>query len=152
MRVAWLKSSMPDDDAPPMSDPGAQRSNPPRVLVIEDAESTRNLIRMILGRIGCEVRGCADGTSGLSEARAWLPDVIILDLALPDMVGWDVMVGLRADASTARIPVIVATAHAAPDVRTRADREGVMRLLGKPFDPAVLRSTVEALLRESVGS
>lgn len=115
---------------------------PLRVLVIEDAPPTRRLIEMTLGLAGCAVESCADGAAGLARILADPPDVVVLDIALPTMGGWEILARLRSDPTTRSLPVVVATAHAAIENADRAAGLGADAFIGKPFDPAVLRRAV----------
>ncbi len=118
-----------------------------RVLVIEDADATRSLIEMVLRRHGCTVESCADGFAGLQMVRSWQPDLVVLDIALPGLDGWDILAHLHADPATADLPVVVTTAHAAPEITARARREGAAAMVPKPFSPAELRAAVSGLLQ-----
>jgi CheY-like chemotaxis protein len=120
------------------------------VLIVEDADATRALIELVLHRYGGTIEGCADGRSGLHRAQTWLPDLVILDIALPGMDGWAVLEAMRSDPATASIPVVITTAHAAPELRERARRQGAAAVICKPFAPAEMRAVVEPLLPEGI--
>jgi CheY-like chemotaxis protein len=126
--------------------PGGEAPNPPRVLIIEDADATRTLIELVLRRYACVVEGCADGRAGLQRARNWLPDLVVLDIALPGIDGWEILAALRSDELTASLPVVVTTAHAAPEVKQRALREGAIAMIPKPFSPSEMRAAVAPVL------
>ena len=83
-----------------------------RILIIEDNEDNLELIRLLLERDGFEVLAAYDGVEGLRVTRQDRPDLILLDLAMPEMDGWAVLETLKADPKTQRIPVVVVTAHA----------------------------------------
>ena len=121
-----------------------------RVLVIEDADATRSLIEMVLRRRGYIAWRAAPTASPASQmVRSWQPDLVVLDIALPGLDGWDILAHLRADPATADLPVVVTTAHAAPEITARARREGAAAMVPKPFSPAELRAAVSGLLRGS---
>ncbi len=120
-------------EAAPALDEGAQRL----VLVIEDEATARDLTERALSRLGFAVRGAPTGGEGLALARALKPSLIVLDINLPDMSGWDVMAALREDC--ADIPVII---HSIDDERTRARSAGACELLVKPADRDVLAAAV----------
>jgi CheY-like chemotaxis protein len=87
------------------------------VLIVDDEEVSRYLLRMLLPD-GVEVREARDGSEGLRIAREWTPDLIFLDLMMPDIPGPEVLVELRGDPALRGIPVVIATArHVTPDER-----------------------------------
>jgi two-component system phosphate regulon response regulator PhoB len=90
-----------------------------------------------------------DGISGLAMAKAELPDVILLDIGLPGIDGWEVLRELRGDAVTADIGIIIVTAHAQPEVAAAAERRGADGFITKPFRPGHLRDEIQALLDQS---
>ena len=120
------------------------------VLVVEDSDPTRRLIEMCLTMDGFSVVQCADGESGLEMARDLLPDVIILDIALPGIDGWEVLEKLRAEPATSAIPVLVATAHDSSTIREKAQTATADAFVGKPFNLADLRAAIGGLLQTQV--
>ncbi len=82
------------------------------ILCVEDEPEMIDLMRLILGRRGFEVKGAAGGVEGLRMIREELPDLVLLDLMMPDMDGWEVYQQMKADEKTKGIPVIVVTAKA----------------------------------------
>ena len=117
-----------------------------RILVIDDAEATLRLLQVALGREGYEVITKTDGESGLASIAEQLPDVLILDIALPDIDGWEILARLRDDERTAQIPVLIMSAHDTDDIRGRADVTEASAFIGKPFAPEHLRRQVRRLL------
>ena len=83
-----------------------------RILCIEDEPEMIDLIRLILSRRGFEVQGAAGGVEGIKLVREMLPDLVLLDLMMPDMDGWEVYQQMKADDAMRNIPVIVVTAKA----------------------------------------
>ena len=118
----------------------------PSVLVIEDSASVRRLIDVCLRPLGAEMRFAEDGLIGLAAARASVPDVIILDIGLPGLDGWEVLAQLRSDSDTLGVRVLVLTAHAQPEMADRAAAGGADDFMTKPFRPNDLRISVEVLL------
>jgi GAF domain-containing protein/CheY-like chemotaxis protein len=123
---------------------------PGNVLVVEDDEDQRQLMRAILGARGWSVREAANGRLALDAIRAELPDVILLDLMMPEMDGFELVAALQANAAWRAIPVVVVTAL---DL-TAEDRQrlngGVEQILSKhAFPPAELMARVGALLGET---
>lgn len=109
------------------------------VLVIDDDAATREIVRRAAARIGFSVEGAGAGREGLDMARACTPSLIVLDIGLPDMDGWQVMAKLRAQPQLKDIPVIVLTAIAE---RSRAMDEGAAFYLKKPADRDALAAAM----------
>jgi CheY-like chemotaxis protein len=118
----------------------------PRVLVIEDSASVRRLIEVCLRALDIDLGAAEDGIQGLEDARHYIPDVIVLDVGLPGMDGWEVLRHLRADDSTRGIRVLVLTAHAQPEVAEQAAQGGADDFMTKPFRPIELRERIEKLI------
>ncbi len=121
------------------------------VLYIEDNEANLQLVRRILALQGDRFRflGASDGLDGLEQARTMLPDLILLDLHLPEIDGELVLQRLRDDPSTRDIPVVVLSADATPSRIERLVREGVFAYLTKPLDIAGFVSTIHDALQMS---
>ena len=117
------------------------------ILCIEDEPEMIDLIRLILVRRGFEVSGAAGGKAGLSAVREQLPDLVLLDLMMPDMDGWEVYQQMKADESTRHIPVIVVTARAQSiDKVLGLHIAKVDDYIAKPFSPQELLNSVEKVL------
>lgn len=117
-----------------------------RILVIEDSAVIRRLIEVCLRAADLEILMREDGPSGLDAVRADAPDLLILDIGLPGMDGWQVLNHIRSDAATRSLPVVVLTAHAEEESRRRADEGGADAFVTKPFQPNEFRQTVLDLL------
>ena len=117
-----------------------------RVLVIEDSASVRRLIEVCLRVLDVDLSAAEDGLKGLEVARDIKPDVIVLDVGLPGMDGWEVLRHLRAGDDTREIQVLVLTAHAQPEVAEQAAQGGADDFMTKPFRPMELRERIEKLL------
>jgi len=116
-------------------------SHPHRVLLVEDEAPARRGYAAYLGIQGYEVLEAATGDEALITARAARPDVILLDLGLPDIDGWEVARRLKADDRTASIPIIALTGSDLPHERVSAMRAGCDRHIAKPCRPeAVLEA------------
>lgn len=103
------------------------------ILVIEDNQWNAQLITDILEHEGFTVIEKLDGRSGLEVAMLQKPDVILLDMMLPDMSGLDVMRQLKASADTAQIPIIVITANTTIELRAACRQAGAEEFIAKPF-------------------
>jgi DNA-binding response OmpR family regulator len=120
---------------------------PARILCIDDEKEIIDLIRLILNRKGYDVAGAIGGEEGLAKARSWKPDLVLLDLMMPDMDGWEVFHRIRADEALTGIPVIVVTARAQSIDRVLGLHVArVDDYISKPFTPQDLVESVERVL------
>ena len=117
-----------------------------KVLVIEDSASVRRLIEVCLRVLDIELHAAEDGIRGLDAARSELPDIIVLDVGLPGIDGWEVLRHLRSGEDTKHIKVLVLTAHAQPEIAEQAVQGGADDFMTKPFRPMELRERIEKLL------
>ncbi len=117
-----------------------------RILVVEDSAVIRRLIEVCLRAADLEIVTRDDGKSGLQAVGSESPDLVVLDIGLPGMDGWEVLDRIRGDETTAEIPVVVLTAHAEEESRRRASEGGADAFVTKPFQPNDFRSTVLSLL------
>jgi len=114
------------------------------ILCIEDEPEMIDLIRLILSRRGFEVVGAGGGKEGLEKVRENPPDLILLDLMMPDMDGWEVYQQIKADEKTKEIPVIVVTAKAQSiDKVLGLHIAKVDDYIAKPFSPQDLLNSVD---------
>jgi len=121
-----------------------------QVVYIEDEPEMIDLVRLILSRKHFEVVGALGGREGLDLVRKTLPDIILLDLMMPDMDGWEVYQQLKADESTRSIPVIVITAKAQNiDKVLGLHIAKVEDYISKPFSPKELVDSLEKVLKGS---
>jgi two-component system response regulator VicR len=121
-----------------------------RVVYIEDEQEMIDLVRLILSRKGFEVLGANSGREGLDMVRHKLPDLVLLDLMMPDMDGWDVYQQIKAEDDTREIPVIVITAKAQSiDKVLGLHIAKVEDYISKPFSPHDLIESVEKVLSRS---
>ena len=118
----------------------------PTILVIEDSPVVQHLFLATFKSLDVDVVVAGDGHSGIAAARVHQPDIITLDIGLPDIDGWEVLARLRSDTDTAGIGVLVVTAHAQPTVAAAAEESGVEGFMTKPFRPADLRNLVQQIL------
>ncbi|HEU4942380.1 MAG TPA: response regulator [Gaiellaceae bacterium] len=117
-----------------------------RVLVVDDEAPIRLLCRVNLEAEGMTVLEAADGVAGVETARAELPDVILLDVMMPGLDGWQVAESLVDDEATSHIPLVFLTARAELRDRAKGLELGGVDYITKPFNPVELASVVENLL------
>ena len=117
-----------------------------KVLVVDDEAPIRLLCRVNLEAEGMEVLEAADGEAGLALARSERPDVVLLDVMMPAMDGWQVAERLFEDDVTSEIPLVFLTARAELRDRARGLELGGVDYITKPFNPTELASVVETLL------
>lgn len=119
-----------------------------RILLVEDHEDNRNIYRTILEHYGYEVILAVDGRSGIRLAREEQPDLVLMDLSIPVVDGWEATRILKADESTRGIPVIALSAHALQEDRERAMGAGCDGYLAKPVEPKKVLEEVARFLRK----
>jgi two-component system, OmpR family, response regulator VicR len=118
-----------------------------RLVYIEDELEMIDLVRLILSRKGFDVIGANGGREGLDAVKQQLPDLVLLDLMMPDMDGWDVYQQMKAEEKTRDIPVIVVTAKAQNiDKVLGLHIAKVDDYISKPFSPQELVDSVEKVL------
>ncbi|MCI0402192.1 MAG: response regulator [Acidobacteria bacterium] len=118
-----------------------------RVLVVDDLDANRRLLESLLQPLGCAVSQAANGQEALEFVQAHAPDLILLDVMMPEVDGLAVCAQLKADPRTRLIPIVVITAlHGEPE-KVRAIEAGADDFLNKPFSKAELLARVRALLR-----
>lgn len=120
----------------------------PRILLVEDNEMNRDMLSRRLKRRGYEVQMAADGLEGIGIAKADPPDLILMDMSLPVMDGWEATRNLRCTPETRDIPIIALTAHAMVTDRERALTVGCSDYDTKPVDLGRLLEKIEALLQK----
>ena len=118
--------------------------HPPRVLVIDDDASVRQVLRFLLAAFGYESQPAADGPSGLAQFVKGGWDVVLTDLEMPEMSGWQVIEAIRQRDPT--MPIVIVTAFSDPDVERRA-REWAAPVVTKPFSMATLKAAIGEALR-----
>jgi two-component system response regulator VicR len=118
-----------------------------KIVYIEDEFDMIDLVRLILGQKGYEVVGAIGGREGLTIVRQELPVLVLLDLMMPDMDGWEVYQQLRAEEATREIPVIIITAKAQSiDKVLGLNIAKVDDYISKPFSPQELIDSVERVI------
>ena len=116
-----------------------------RVLLIEDEPNIIEAIRFILSRDGWQVDVHSDGATAADAVAARGPDLVILDVMLPNRSGYDVLSEIRAEAATADLPVLMLTARGQTKDRQMAERVGASRFMTKPFSNSEVLTSVREL-------
>ena len=117
-----------------------------RILVIEDQEDNRAILRDLLTSAGFSVLEAVNGAEGVTKARSELPDLILMDIQMPVMDGYEATRRIKADAATASIPIIAVTSYALSGDEVRAREAGCNGYVAKPFSPRQLLGQVRGFL------
>jgi adenylate cyclase len=126
----------------------SHQARPSRILIVDDTEATRELLARRLGREGHYVVEVANGRAALERVTLEIFDLILLDMMMPDLNGYEVLAQLKADARFRHIPVIVISALDEIDSVVRCIEAGAEDYLSKPFDPVLLRARIGASLEK----
>jgi CheY-like chemotaxis protein len=124
----------------------------PKILLVEDNEMNRDMLSRRLQRRGYEVVIAVDGEQGVAMARAESPALVLMDMSLPGLDGWEATRQLKADAASRAIPVIALTAHAMSGDREKALEAGCDDFDTKPIELDRLLGKIEALLARNPAS
>lgn len=125
------------------------RARRPLVLVVEDYQDAREMYCEYLRFSGFDVIEASNGLEAIERATADLPDIILMDLALPRMDGWEATRRLKADARTSPIPIVALTGHALPGFSDSAQQAGCDSFVTKPCLPDALVAEIRRMLTES---
>jgi len=117
-----------------------------RVLIVEDTEDNRRIVRDLLASVGIELSEAGDGAEGLRRAALDRPDLILMDLQLPEMDGYEVTRRLKADPALGAIPVVAITSYALSGDEEKARAAGCDAYVAKPFSPRQLLAVIRGLL------
>jgi CheY-like chemotaxis protein len=118
----------------------------PKILLVEDNEMNRDMLGRRLQRHGFELRFAVDAPMGISMASAEMPDLILMDIALGEMDGWEATRRIKANPATSRIPIIALTAHALASDRDKSVEVGCADFDTKPVDLPRLLGKINACL------
>lgn len=122
----------------------------PLILLVDDEYAIRTICRVNLETDGLSVVEAVDGRAALERIRHKRPELVLLDVMMPDIDGWEVAAELAGDPDTQDIPVVFLSARAAREDRARAQGLGAVGYIVKPFDPVTLGTTVKDVL-ERIG-
>jgi diguanylate cyclase (GGDEF)-like protein len=118
-----------------------------QLLIIDDSPFIHSLVRARLGAEPVKIQSAESGARGIELARAAPPDLILLDVDMPELDGFEVCARLKADAATKNVPIVFLTAASTPEQKLRGLELGATDYIAKPFDPAELKARVRACLR-----
>lgn len=113
------------------------------ILLVEDNEDNRIIYATALRYAGYEVFEAITGTEGVHQARTHRPDLVLMDISVPELDGWEATAILKADPTTKHIPIIAVTAHALPGDEQRSLQAGCDGYLAKPISPAALIAEID---------
>ena len=133
------------------AEPGAQQgagrnAHEPLVLIVDDVQDNRTIYVLSLTFAGYRIAEAENGEEAIRQAERLLPDVIVMDLSLPVMDGWEATRRLKRDPRTKRIPVIVLTGHALPEHAEAARQAGCDLVITKPCLPDQLEDAIRRIL------
>ena len=131
-----------------MTSPASER--PRTVLIVEDNEDNRIVYSTMLRHFGFAVDEAENGAEGILKARSNQPDLILMDIAIPLVDGWEAVQRLKKDPATSHIPIVALTAHAMPADRERAMQVGCDGYLAKPCEPRTVVEEVRRILATEV--
>jgi len=120
-----------------------------RVLLVEDNEDNRTIYSTVLRYLGYQVIEAQDGLEAVALARSERPDLILMDISIPGIDGWEATRVLRQDPSTRAVPIVALTAHALADDRERASTAGFTSYLTKPIEPNAVVAEVRRLIGQA---
>lgn len=121
------------------------------VLLVEDNEDNLVVYRTILEHVGYRVLEARDGEEGVARALEALPDIVLMDISIPKLDGWEATMRLKDDDRTRAIPIVALTAHALEEDRAKAMRAGCDGYLAKPVEPRRVVKEVEKFIGPPAG-
>jgi DNA-binding response OmpR family regulator len=121
-----------------------------KILLIEDDPVSRKFMELILQKEGFQVMTAVNGLEGLRKARTESPDLLVLDVMLPGLDGFEICYRLRSEPDTSKLPILILSAKGQDSDRDAALKVGANAFLSKPVDRLVLLSKVTELLNSSV--
>ena len=119
-----------------------------RILIAEDSPDIRALVELLLEAEGHQISSVTDGRAAVEATRRTRPDLVLMDLSLPLLSGWEAARQIRADPATAEIPILAVTAHAMHGDRERALAAGCNGFIAKPINEETFASDVSGFLNE----
>ncbi|HYK54681.1 MAG TPA: response regulator [Candidatus Eremiobacteraceae bacterium] len=126
--------------------PSEDRDSRPRVVIADDDPDIRRLVEMTVSNAGCDVTVASDGEEALERVRESMPDLVILDVLMPRMDGWEVARALKSDPATRDVPVMFLTSRGQEHDVLEGFDSGAIDYMVKPFSPRELQVRVRAVL------
>jgi DNA-binding response OmpR family regulator len=126
--------------------------SPATILVVDDEPDVCEVLRLLLAKAGHAVRVVSSGMDCLVQAQREPPDLILLDIMMPEMDGWETLKLLRLDETTRGIPVVIVSARVEPKDKIRGLQEGAVDYVTKPFRALEVADTVAAALQRARGA
>ena len=123
-----------------------------RILVVEDQDDNRRIIRDLLSSVGYEMIEALDGAAGVRLAASEHPDLILMDIQLPVLDGYEATRRIRENAELSQIPIVAVTSYALSGDDAKALEAGCNAYIAKPFSPRELLATIRGLLGDSRGA
>jgi chemosensory pili system protein ChpA (sensor histidine kinase/response regulator) len=127
----------------------SEQHDVPTVMVVDDSVTVRKVTSRLMERKGWDVVTAKDGVDAINQLQDFYPDVMLLDIEMPKMDGFEVLRTVRRDPRLEKLPIIMITSRSGEKHQKRALELGVNRYLGKPFQEATLISTIEAVISEA---
>jgi chemosensory pili system protein ChpA (sensor histidine kinase/response regulator) len=150
VRLAAVQGEDDVIDVTPQEVPQAQVR--PVVMVVDDSITVRKVTSRLLERHGYDVVQAKDGVDALGQLQDTLPDVMLLDVEMPRMDGYELAANMRGDERTQDVPIIMITSRTGQKHRQRAFDVGANVYMGKPYNDTALLESIESLIGERVGS
>jgi len=123
-----------------------EQENRPRVIIADDDPDIRRLVEMTVTNAGCDVTVASDGEEALARVRDSVPDLVILDVLMPRMDGWEVARALKSDPATREVPVMFLTSRGQEHDVLEGFDSGAVDYMVKPFSPRELQVRVRSVL------
>ena len=124
-------------------------NNGAKILIIDDDKFITKVAQLLLAKSGFTVKSTLAWQEGMEVWMDWQPDLVLLDLMMPERSGWDVLEEMRSKAGYVEVPVLIFTANEHPDTRAEALERGARGIIPKPFDQADLIKSIEQALAAS---
>jgi DNA-binding response OmpR family regulator len=122
--------------------------NARKILIVDDEEDVLEVLRLVLAKNGYEVLTAVSGMDGLARAQSELPNLIMLDIMMHQMDGWEVLKLFKLDERTAGIPVVILSARVEPKDKIRGLQEGAIDYVTKPFAVREILTKIAAILEQ----
>lgn len=120
-----------------------------KILIIDDEDLLIKSMRLSLNYKGFDTLGARDGIEGLKLVESFHPDIILLDIMMPGIDGWEILKRLKSSSGTSRIPVVIFTAREYSNGTALAREKGAVDMITKPVDPRLLASTLLKILEQN---